>query len=205
VKHLSALTFGLLAATLSFSITARADSDGYFCVSKGYLAYELRQGLTAGVVGHELKLVKVGPERGIYLASEATLLDFQVYHLICSENGVEISGWNKVFTKYVIDVQPSGEMKVSSPLEYPDVGWRDAAKDGPEPLSLNLFGPKADPVSVESLDIEHQYQLLPSVSGKESKDGFEWHIKSELIKIDKTGNVLQRLVLYERVRIEPRD
>jgi len=197
------LALASLAATLSLSITARADSDGCFCTSKGYVAYELRQGPTPGVVGHKLRLVRIEPNRGIYPAGEATLLDFEVYHLVCTENRIEISGWRKVFTKYVIELLPSGEMKVSGPLEYPNVGSREAAKDGPQPLSLDLYGPNTEPLSVESLDAEHQYQLLRNLSGKQSKDGFEWHTKSELVQRDKRGKVLQRLVLYERLHIEP--
>ncbi len=113
--------------------------------------------------------------------------------------------WRKVFTKYVIDILPSGEMKVSGPLECPDVQWRDAAKDGPELLSPCLFGPKEEPLLVESPDSEHEYHLLRNLSGKQSADGFEWHVKSELVQVDKHENALHRLVLYERRYIDPRD
>ena len=97
------------------------------------MAYELREGITTGVRGHVLKVVRVEPNRGIYTAGEVTLLDFEVYHLICSQCHIEISGWQNVFTKYMIDMLPSGELKASAPLEYPTVGWREAAKDGPQP------------------------------------------------------------------------
>jgi len=72
-------------------------------------------------------------------------------------------------------------------------------------LSLDIFGPKTDPISVESLDTEHQYQLLRKLVGKRSKQGFEWHMKSELVQIDKKGRVLQHLILYERTRTEFKD
>jgi hypothetical protein len=35
-------------AAFVLSVPSRADSDGYFCASKGYLAYELREGITPG-------------------------------------------------------------------------------------------------------------------------------------------------------------
>jgi hypothetical protein len=205
MKQRRQFVFVLFVAALIFPITARADTDGDFCISRGYVAYSLRQGLTAGIVGQKLRLVKVEPGRGIVRAGDATLLDFEVYHMICSENRIEISGWRKVFTKYVIDILPSGEMKVSGPVNYPNLGWREAANDGPTPLSLNIFGPKADPLLVESPDTEHRYRLLRNLAEKPSKQGFEWHIKSELVQIDKKGKVSQRFVLYERTRIEFRD
>jgi hypothetical protein len=205
VKHRLLLTLTFFVATFVLSASARADSDGFFCTSKGYVAYELRQGITQGIVGHKLKVVRVEPDRGIYVAGEATLLDFETYHMTCSQERIEISGWRKVFTKYVIDILPSGEMKVSGPLEYPDVDWRDAAKDGPESPSLCLFGPKEVPLLVESLDSEHEYQLLRNLSGRQSAEGFEWHVKSELVQVDKRENALHRLVLYERRYIEARD
>jgi len=195
-------TLAFFAVAVVFSASARADSDGYFCTWKGYVAYELRQGITEGVVGHKLRVVRIEPDRGIYVAGEATLLDFEVYHLACSQDRIEISGWHNVVTKYVIDLLPSGELKTVGPTEYPNLRWQDAAKDGPEPPSLALFGPN-NPLPVESLDPEHDYKLLRDMSKEESKYGAnEWHIKSELVQLDKRGNVLQRLVLYERRDIE---
>ena len=206
MKHRLLFTLTFLTVTLLFSLSASADSDGYFCTSKGYVAYELREGITAGVLGHVLRVVRVEPNRGIYFSGEVTFLDFEVYHMICTQDHIEISGWRKVFTKYVIDIGPSREMKVIGPTEYPDLNWKDAARDGPEPPSLGLFGPKADPLSIESLDPEHDYQLLRNMSEEKSKEGWdEWHIKSELVQSDKNGNVWQRLVLYERRYIEPKD
>jgi hypothetical protein len=175
-------------------------------MSKGYVAYELRHGITEGVVEHKLRVVRVGPDRGIYIAGEAALLDFEVYHLTCSPDHIEISGWRKVLTKYVIEFSPSGKLKTVGPTEYPDVPWSDAAKDGPEPQSLGLFIPNPDPLLIESLDPEHGYQLLRNSSQEKSKEGWnERHTKSELVRLDRKGNVCQRLVLYERRDIEPRD
>jgi hypothetical protein len=204
VKHGLAAIALSLTLTLALSGSARGDSDGDFCIFKGYVAYELREGITAGVRGHMLKVVRVEPNRGIYAAGEAKLLDFEVYHLICSQDRIEISGWRNVFTKYVVDILPSGELKASPPIEYPNIGWRQAARDGPEPLSLSLFGPN-DPLLVESLDSEHKYQIVRSLAKEQSRDAINWHLKSELIQLDKNDNVLQRLVLYERLDPEEGD
>lgn len=205
MKHRLSATLTFLVLASLFSVPARADSDGYFCISTGYLAYEMRGAITAGVDGHVLKVVRVAPNRGIYVAGQVTLLDFEVYHLMCGESRIEISGWRNVITKYVIDILPTGELKTIGPIEYPEVNWRDAAKDGPTPQSLAIF-PNGDPISVESLDSEHTYQLLRTWSHEKSKEGWDVsHIKSELVQHDKSGNTWQRLVLYERRNIENKD
>ena len=115
MKRQTASVLAFLAVVLAFSAPSHADSDGDFCTSKGYLAYELREGITPGVVGHVLRVVRFEPKRGIYLATEVTLLDFEVYHLICSEDRIEISGWRNVFTKYVIEIAGLGEVRTLGP------------------------------------------------------------------------------------------
>jgi len=205
VKHQTTFVLTFLAVVLVFSVPSRADSDGYFCASKGYLAYELREGITPGIVGHVLRVVRFGTKRGIYLASEVPLLDFEVYHFICSEDRIEISGWRNVFTKYVIEIPGSGEVRSLGPTEYPGRQWSDAAKDGPAPADLGIFGPHVAPLPLESLDPEHEYQLLRNLYGKEAKEGWEWHSKSELVQLDPKGTVLQRFMLYERRTVEAGD
>jgi hypothetical protein len=192
----------LLAVFLASAAQSRADSDAYFCTSKGYLAFETRKGVTPGSVGHALRVVRFESKRGIYLAGEVTLLDFQVHHLICSEGRIEISGWSKVFTKYVVEIAKSGELSSVGPTEYPERQWPDHAKDGPEPASLSIFGPHVAPLPLESLDPQHQYQLLRTLTGRKVKEGWESHWKSELIQLDQKGAVLQRFVLHERRIVE---
>src|SRR5439155_19504572 len=97
-------TLVFLAIAFALSVPSRADEDGSFCTYRGYLAYELRNGITPGVTAHVLKVARFGPERGMYMAGEVTLQDFQVHRMICSQDRVEISGWGNIYRKYIIDV-----------------------------------------------------------------------------------------------------
>src|SRR5438552_7404 len=99
-----------LAVAFAFCVPSRADSDGSFCASRGYLAYELRNGITPGAAGHVLKVVRFEPKRGIHIAGEITLQDFQVHRMICGQDRVEISGWGNMFKKYTIEI--TGQDKV---------------------------------------------------------------------------------------------
>jgi hypothetical protein len=202
MKHHIALVITLLVVFLAFPTLSRAGEDVYFCISKGYLAYETREGVAPGVVPHLLRVVRFELKRGIYLAGEVTLPEFTVYHLICSEDRIEISGWRKVFTQYVIEIAKSGEIRSLNPTEYPGLPWALAAKDGPAPGDMGIFGPRVPPLPLESFDPEHEYQLLRNLSGKQVKEGWEWHTKSELVQLDSKGTVLQRFVLYESRTVE---
>jgi hypothetical protein len=196
-RHL-ALVFAFHVVFLAFPTLSRAGEDAYFCTCKGYFAYETHEGVTPGVVGHVLRVVRFESKRGIYLAGEVTLPEFTVYHLICNEDRIEISGWRRVFTKYVIEIAKSGEIKNLGPHEYPGLAWSVAAKDGPAPPDLGIFGPRVPPLALETFDREHEYQLLRKVSGRKVKEGWEWHSESEVVQLDSKGIVLQRFVLYER-------
>jgi hypothetical protein len=118
----------LLVVFLAFATESRADSDAYSSLSLWN-----SQGGYAWRCGSRV-------ERGIYIAGEVTLLDFLIYHLICSEDRIEISGWRNVFTKYLIEIAKSGELRNPGPTEFPERQWSDAAKDGPAPDSLGYFG-----------------------------------------------------------------
>jgi hypothetical protein len=205
MKLRTSFVLTLLVVFLASATRSRADSDAYFCTSKGYIAYETRKSVTPGAVGHALRVVRFEPKRGIYLAGEVRLLDFQVYHLICSEGRIEIPGWRDVLTKYVVEIAKSGELRSVGPTEYPGRQWSEAAKDGPQPASLGIFGPHVAPLPLESFDPEHEYQLLRNLYGRKVKEGWQWHSKSELVQLDSSGAVLQRFVLYERRTVESRN
>jgi hypothetical protein len=174
MKHHTALGMTLLVVFLAFPTLSRAGEDVYFCTSKGYLAYETREGVAPGVVRHLLRVVRFERKRGIYLAGEVTLPEFTVYHLICNEDRIETSGWQKVFTQYVIEIAKSGEIRSLNPTEYPGLPWSVAAKDGPAPADMGIFGPRVPPLPLELFDLEHEYQLLRNLSGKKVKEGWEW-------------------------------
>ena len=69
----------LLVVFVGFPTLSWAGEDAYFCNYKGYFAYETHEGVTPGVVGHVLRVVRFESKRGIYLAGEVTLPEFTVY------------------------------------------------------------------------------------------------------------------------------
>ena len=198
--RIAVLTF--LSVAVAFCLSSRADEDGSFCTSRGYLAYELRNGITPGVAGHVLKVVRFGPERGIYVADEITLQDFQVHRMDCGQDRVEISGWARVFKKYTIDIAGEEKLRV---VDYTEDSTRrfDPSKDGPEAPKF-AYAPHG-PIALESLDPHHKYTLMLSALEKNVEGGVEHHSKAELIQTDAQGTVSQRLVLYQSELLETID
>jgi len=191
-----------IAVSLAFCGSCRGDDDGSFCQYRGYLAYELRSGITPGVAGHVLKIVRFEPKRGIYNAGEVTLQDFQVHRMTCGQDRVEISGWGKIFKKYIIDIAGQEKPKVVDYTESPTRRF-DASKDGPEAPKFAYAQPGV--LELESLDPDHKYNLLLSASDKTVKGGVKHHRKAELTQTDARGSVSQRLVLCESESLETID
>jgi hypothetical protein len=204
MKHQTAYVLTFLVMVLVFSVPSRADSDGYFCASKSYLAYELREGITPGVVGHVLKVVRFDPQRGIRSAGGVTLQDFQVHMMTCGEERIEIAGYGTVppgndppLTKCVIKV--GGLQNDPSTLECNDDATvqHDWRKEGPAPSNLGQRG-RAKSIPLESPDPDHKYYLQLDASNKKvGGNSWEMHYKTELIQADNQGKVSQRFLVYE--------
>lgn len=198
-------SFGLtfLAVVFAFSVPSRADDDGNFCASKGYLAYELREGITPGIVGHVVRVVRFDSQQGIRSAGEVTLKDFQVQMMTCGEERIEIAGFGTVrrgdppLTKCVIEI--GSPQKGVGILDCTDAtvqqDWRKVV--GPAPPNLGQWG-RAKSIPLESLDPAHKYYLLLDVSKKNlGGNSWEMHYKTELIQADAQGNVSRCFVVYE--------
>jgi hypothetical protein len=192
-----------LAVVAVMSVPSRADNDGNFCSFKGYIAYQLRQGITPGIVGHVVRVVRFD-RHGIRAAGEVTLKDLQVHKITCGEDRIEIAGFGTVrhgdppLTRCIIRIGVS-EKEIGVPECTDDAtlgeGWRYVV--GPPPPNLGQWG-SAGSIPLESPDPSHKYYLLLSPSRKKLDDhDWEIHFKTELVQGDSLGNASQRFVIYE--------
>lgn len=158
---MTAVVAGLVAAlVLLTAVSANADSDGYYCVGRGYIAYEVRSAITPGVAdAHVLRTVRFGPAVGA-LGESARV----VHH-----------------------ARFPGQPFVPPTVNLPNLGlW---LRPGHVPL------PSSDPA--------HTYRL--ALNDRETRDprgGILHRVRSELQRIDRTGAVVARLVLYDGERFE---
>ena len=80
----------VFAVSLLSAGTAFADSDGYFCASRGYLAFEIR--LSTEPIRHELHIIRFG-SGGIAALAPIALEEFQVHGMTCQARTIEMHGW----------------------------------------------------------------------------------------------------------------
>lgn len=190
------LTVLLSSLPLLLATPAYADSDGCYCISRGYIAFELRSFRTPGLSApHILRVFRFESGRGIYEAGEAPMEDFQVHEMTCKSDRVEISGFGKGYVKYVIATAgESNSLRINEHVQ--DVNrLHDPSRETAAPGQLGLSRPSVIPL--ESSDAEHKYQLVLSFSTKKVKEGVESIRKAELQQIDSREKTSQRVLLYE--------
>jgi hypothetical protein len=201
------ITVGLFALLL-LSLPARADSDGCYCASKGYIAYELRAAIRKVLdpngdplnAPHVLRIVRLN--QGIREAGEVTLPDFQVHELRCDADSITIAGVDKVWLKYVVDISQPGQLRIAEHVEEP-FEQHPIIPGSVGPAQMNGFSPD-QVLNLISTSPEDTYQLVITHSRKAYNSGtdtrqrgFEFDNRAELRRLDSRGSVLQRVLLYQ--------
>jgi hypothetical protein len=181
MKSRQRIFLGLLFC-LSIVAPALADSDSFYCVGRGYIAFDLRSFLHPGLAApHVLRLFRFGSERGIYKAAEWSMTDFQIHGMRCTRDRIVVLGSENA--NYVFDIADHRN-------SAPNAGSDDAASSLEGQLGWSVEGVK----SLESTDPEHKYRLVLS----HHTSGSEVTWTADLLQIDSHQKVTQRALLYER-------
>jgi hypothetical protein len=186
----------VIAAVLFLPASAAADSDGYFCAGRGYLAYAMRFAATPSK--HELHVVRFGGTSGIVVAQPVLLDDFQVHGMRCLSGAVELIGWETV---YSVDI---------SGARQPATIARSAAPVAGQATAEGNLGHWAKP-QVMTLDAEGEalFQLVIARVSQRVSSGVEHHTVSRLIqrgtKGFPRGEIIRSLQVFEGVFLETID
>jgi len=194
--------------------TVHPGGDGYFCASKGYLAFDYNQAeITGNVVKktHSLKIVRFGPEHRIYFAGEVSLArEFSILLMECDGEHVEMIGqlWPRgkkpSLAKCDVKIGPP-----TRPIGSADCGDRiGGSSPTVESPNLEIQSDKDPlPIALESsADTGHVYQLRRHLTQEPiSGRGMNWKTDAEVVELDRKGTLLDRLVIYEYVRFEAAD
>lgn len=90
----------LLLALLAFGPlglgSAYADSDGYYCVGHGYLAYQFGMA-PLPVAPHHLYVIRLGATGGIEDPIALELPQFQVHGLRCGDGWVDVAAFTEIY------------------------------------------------------------------------------------------------------------
>ena len=97
----------LLILCLATPAAARADSDGYYCTGRGYVAWETR----LETAEHQLHIVRFSRDGGLVRQAPIRLEEFQVHAMMCGAQSVELVGGGKV---HIVDLSDTARPVVTT-------------------------------------------------------------------------------------------
>lgn len=164
------------------AIDAYAESDGFYCVGNGYLAYELSS--SAGALGHTLFVLPLSDVIGE--PAKLKIPEFQVHGMICDPGKLEILGWDYL---YSFDLTDPSKPKLAETLKL------DPPGDSPERFRdtlMNLGGwnrsvrqGRHDDVPLDSPDNRYSYSLQIRGFPVRSKS-CTTSVETQVLQLDKT-------------------
>jgi hypothetical protein len=170
---------------------AEADSDGYFCVGPGYVAYEFRFSVPPAT--HRLHVVRFSGASGIVPAAPVPLDDFQVHGMICHPRVVELVGWSQIHS---VDITEPDRPKTTSRSDtFEPAQARPAANLGH--LS------KEQVIDLEADGRHGEFQLVIARVSRKVPGGVEHYTHSRLIRrappASPGSQIVASLTLFEGV------
>jgi hypothetical protein len=187
-------TFWAIALLAAWPAIAHADSDGYYCTGRGYLAYETR--FSTPGLEHVLHVVRFSQANGITREQRIPLEDFQVHGMRCGEHAIELAAWTK---RYLIDL--------SAP-EPPRVRTEDAnfASRGTSQSNLGHWALEGV-VDLESDGQPGEFQLVIGRVSRRVPGGIERYTLTQLIRRDPKpgGQILAVQRIFEGIFLESVD
>lgn len=188
----------LLAAIVIFAPlganSAYADSDGYYCVGRGYLAYQFGMA-PKPVAPHHLYVIRLGTNRGIAEPVAIDLPQFQVHGLRCGEGWIDVAAFTAIYHVTLdgdarpvrFDIRPFAEGQTVPPEFYPqrNLGMLSPASD----LKLHR-------VDLGAKDDGGQY-VLEMTAQLSPTDKCRTALKSRIVETDRNGREIRDRVIFE--------
>ena len=173
-----------IVAICGLPLPVRADSDGYFCTARGYVAFETRLASD----NHELHIIRFSTAEGITAMPVVELENFQVHGMRCHASEVEVVGWNRTYTvnlsNLTITSRPSGA-----------AGRGTGAAE-----NLGKWA-RSQVVELEASGADQFQLVIARVSDGAKNKGIEHHTVTRLIqrRPQVGGQIVRSLQLFEGV------
>jgi len=185
------LTQLMVALLFSWPSLALADSDGYYCVGRGYVAYETR--FAASGSQHVLHVLRFSRAGGIGQVQDIPLDDFQTHGMSCSDRVIEVAALS---TRYLVDV---------SVPEKPRIKTLSASFEPQRTPQLNLGNWSREGVTdLEADGQQGEFQLVISRVSRQIAGGIEHYTVTHLVRRETTpgGRILAAQKLFEGIFLE---
>jgi len=177
---------------------AHADSDGYYCMGRGYLAYQF--GLAPlPVAPHRLYVIRTRGPEGIPDPVALELPQFQVHGMLCGDGWVDVASFAAI---YRVMLDKSDRPVGFEVRRFPD-GQRLPQEFGPSQLQ-NLGSPSGGraylkPVRVRLSAKERGGEYLLEVVAKaiEPVKECELSITSRVVETDSRGRQISERIIFQ--------
>lgn len=164
-----------------------ADSDGYYCTGRGYLAYQFN-GSAASSEGQTLYLQKLDPEKGISEPRQIRLEPFQVQGMRCLDEMVDLLAWDRI---YRIDLNDEKSPRIGKVEPQPeDSIFPDFTSEN---LGRWAFAPNIIPLKTRGGRFSFELVIEPSTdpATDNGRQGIRHHVRSFVRQKDAGGAVLE--------------
>lgn len=159
----------------------RADSDGYYCTGRGYLAWETR----LDQPGHQLHIVRFSRDAGLVRLAPVALEDFQVHGMTCGDASVELTGGGKVHSvDFSHAARPVVSTRAASPTSAPQLNLGHWSREGVTDL--------------ESDAAPGEFQLVISKASRPVSGGVDHYTVTQVVRRDPAAG-LERITASIKV------
>jgi hypothetical protein len=160
----------LAALIVMFPNSAAADSDGYYCIGKGYVAYETR--LSNWPAGHFLHIIRVAHRSGISEQAPIPLEEFQVHGMTCRDTEVVLQGWAK---RYSVQLSGGGAPAVKA------TSVSLAQSPTLEPQNLGMLA-KVGVTDIPSDGVDGEFQIVVAQTSRPMKRTTEYYTVTQILQ-----------------------
>lgn len=175
----------LAAAFVALATAAQADSDGYYCAGRGYLAYQWN-GISVPTDGHVLRIVALDGQGAEPF--EVSLESFQVHGMKCGSERVELRSWNAI---YSVGLSRERHGTFESKRSFDELNPAGFTQS-------NLGDHSVEGVTLlDSADPEHVYELVIEKSDQAHEGLILHRTTTTLVRRKRSGEVTLRRTLYE--------
>ncbi len=173
----------------------QADSDGYYCVGRDYLAYQF--GLAAPPIApHRIYVVRLAGEQAMSAPAVIDIPQFQVHGMLCDQTSIELESFDGI---YKVDLDAARR-----PARYEFTPWTDPQRrvslspgGSPRVGGYGFFSKGLAPERTVLLKDPSGHQFVIEIEPQLSNTRLcETHITTRLIEVDPSNSVIRQQVLY---------
>lgn len=169
---------------------AHADSDGYYCIGRGYLAYQF--GFAAPPVSpHRLHIMRLGDPEVIAEPIVVELPQFQIHGMICGERAIQLAAFDAMYTVALgPGLRPSG-WSASPPREQVRF---------PPGQNLGAWSRPVDTLKVERVSLLKQpngYEIILEIVPRAASEECVTEITTRVIEVDAIGQVIREWLIFD--------